>query len=346
VLGPSLRHRYRVCCGLLGALGVVSVGSPAWGYWTQTGTGSAHALTGTLNAPVTVSTPATTGAGSVHVTWTAATLSTGQTAQSYYVTRVRTSDSATFPACSTSAAAPVGTLSCDDLSVPDGAYRYRVTALYETWSATSALSSTVIVDTIAPTVTINQAPGQADPTNASPVNYTVVFSEAVTGFTTSDITFTGTAGATTATITGTGPTYTVAISGMTGNGTVRPTIAAASAQDATGNTNTASTSTDNTITYDTVAPTAPTTLAYVDGNSGPGDKITGNAEKNATVTITQTQGPHTGPTYTDIVNNQGAFTVPVDNVGIGTILLYSVTAKDAAGNTSPASLLGPVTDTK
>ena len=33
-----------------------------------------------------------------------------------------------------------------------------------------------------PTVTINQAAGQADPTNASPINFTVVFSEAVTGF--------------------------------------------------------------------------------------------------------------------------------------------------------------------
>ena len=34
-----------------------------------------------------------------------------------------------------------------------------------------------------PTVTINQAAGQADPTNASPINFTVVFSEPVTGFT-------------------------------------------------------------------------------------------------------------------------------------------------------------------
>ena len=37
-------------------------------------------------------------------------------------------------------------------------------------------------------MTINQAAGQADPTNASPINFTVVFSEAVTGFTGSDVT--------------------------------------------------------------------------------------------------------------------------------------------------------------
>ena len=47
-------------------------------------------------------------------------------------------------------------------------------------------------------MTINQAAGQADPTNASPINFTVVFSESVTDFATGDVTLTGTAGATTA----------------------------------------------------------------------------------------------------------------------------------------------------
>ena len=43
-------------------------------------------------------------------------------------------------------------------------------------------------------MTINQAAGQADPTNASPINFTVVFSEPVTGFTDGDVTLSGTAG--------------------------------------------------------------------------------------------------------------------------------------------------------
>ena len=46
-------------------------------------------------------------------------------------------------------------------------------------------------------MTINQAAGQADPTNASPILFTVVFSESVTGFTDRDVTFAGTAAATT-----------------------------------------------------------------------------------------------------------------------------------------------------
>ena len=109
----------------------------------------------------------------------------------------------------------------------------------------------------APTVTINQAGGQADPTSASPINFTVVFSEAVTGFATGDVTFTGsTAGGTlVGTVSGTGPTYNVAVSGMTTSGTVIATIAAGVAQDVDTNPNAASTSTDNTVTWDVTAPT-------------------------------------------------------------------------------------------
>jgi hypothetical protein len=133
---------------------------------------------------------------------------------------------------------------------------------------------------------------------------------------------------------------------MTVNGTVRPTIAAGSAGDAAGNPNTASTSTDNTVTYDTTAPASPTALAYVDGPAGSGDKVTGNAEANSVVTATQTQGPHVGTTYTASATVAGAFTITVDNVGAGTIVKYSVTAKDPAGNVSPAAVLGPVTDSR
>ena len=58
------------------------------------------------------------------------------------------------------------------------------------------------VDTTAPTVTINQASGQADPTTASPINFTATFSEPVTGFTGSDVSFTGSTAGTGGTPTG------------------------------------------------------------------------------------------------------------------------------------------------
>jgi hypothetical protein len=83
----------------------------------------------------------------------------------------------------------------------------------------------------------------------------VVFSESVTGFTSSDVTLGGTAGATGKTVTGSGTTYNLALSGMTQSGTVTATVPASGAQDAAGNGNTASTSTDNTVTFN--LPTAP-----------------------------------------------------------------------------------------
>jgi hypothetical protein len=118
------------------------------------------------------------------------------------------------------------------------------------------------VDACAPSVTINQAADQSDPTTSLPINFTVVFSEDVTGFTESDVTINGPAGAT-ATVTGSGKLYNVAVSGMTAFGTVFVDIKAGAAQDAAGNLSTASTSTDKTVSY-SKANTAPTADAGAD----------------------------------------------------------------------------------
>ncbi len=110
---------------------------------------------------------------------------------------------------------------------------------------------TVTVDHNQPTVTINQAAGQADPTavGGTPINFTATFNEVVTGFANNDITIGGsTAGTKTATVTLTGP-YNVAISGMTSSGIVTATVNAAAAQDIAGNASAGSTSTDNSVTY-------------------------------------------------------------------------------------------------
>ncbi len=117
-------------------------------------------------------------------------------------------------------------------------------------SANSATYS-ITYDTVSPSVTINQAASQGDPTNSSPINFTVVFSESVTGFTSGDVDFSAstTPGALTAVVTGSSTTYNVAVSDMTGDGTVIASITAGAANDAAANPSTASTSTDNTVTY-------------------------------------------------------------------------------------------------
>jgi hypothetical protein len=110
-----------------------------------------------------------------------------------------------------------------------------------------------------PTVTINQAGGQADPTNAAPVDFAVQFSEPVSGFTDSDVALsTSTVGGTlTASVTGSGADYTVSVSGMTGSGDVVASIPAGAADDVDGDpdASSASTSTDNAVSFDSQPPT-------------------------------------------------------------------------------------------
>jgi hypothetical protein len=110
-------------------------------------------------------------------------------------------------------------------------------------------------DGTGPTVTINQAGTQADPTSTSPIHFTAVFNEPVSGFGNTDLSFTGsTAGGTLSAVVtqiapNDGTTYDVAVSGMTSSGTVVASIGAGAASDAASNPNTASTSTDNTVTF-------------------------------------------------------------------------------------------------
>jgi CSLREA domain-containing protein len=118
------------------------------------------------------------------------------------------------------------------------------------------------VDTTPPSVTINTASGQDDPTSTSPIHFTAVFDEPVSGFTNSDVNLSGTAAGTlTAAVTKPDPndstTYDVAVSGMTSDGTVIASIPANVAEDFALHGNTASTSTDNTVDFNAnSAPTA------------------------------------------------------------------------------------------
>jgi hypothetical protein len=130
--------------------------------------------------------------------------------------------------------------------------------------ASSASPVVDFQDTVAPTVTVGLADGQAKYTSETPVSFTVTFSEAVTNF---DMQHTGgillTSTATGATVTdivqavGTN-TYTVTVDNMTHDGTILLSIDAGQYTDLVGNTNAASTpasSTGNQVTYDTTAPT-------------------------------------------------------------------------------------------
>src|SRR3712207_43106 len=123
--------------------------------------------------------------------------------------------------------------------------------------ASTSVDNLVTYDPVAPTVTINQASDQPAPTNTSPIRFTAVFSEVVSGSTGTDVSFAGSTapGALVAQVSGGPATYTVSVSGMTGPGTVVASIPAGVAVDIASNPNQGSTSVDNLVTYDPVAPT-------------------------------------------------------------------------------------------
>ena len=145
-------------------------------------------------------------------------------------------------------------------NVADGSHTFQVNAVDGAGNVDPTPASyTWTIDATQPSVAINQAAGQADPATGSPINFTVVFAESVTGFGDGDVTLGGTAGATTAVVSGGPTTYNVAVSGMTTDGTVVASIPAGSATDGASNFNTASTSTDDTVTF--IANQAPTAVA-------------------------------------------------------------------------------------
>jgi uncharacterized repeat protein (TIGR01451 family) len=178
---------------------------------------------------------------------------------------------ATLDSRDTGAGGTVSIIQTDDPSVGGG--------------ADPTCTPVVVLDTTAPSVTIDQAAGQADPTNASPINFTVVFDEPVTGFADGDVTLSGTAGATTAVVTEIAPndgtTYNVAVSGMTTSGTVVAAIPAGVATDAANNGNSASTSVDNSVTFSTTPLVSDMTIA----KSHTGDFTQGQAGAQYTIAV-------------------------------------------------------------
>ena len=102
-------------------------------------------------------------------------------------------------------------------------------------------------DVTGPTVTIDQAPPpQTDPTVLTPILFSVEFSEPVTGFGgVGDVVLSGTAGADSYMVSGTGSSYTVSVWGMSGDGTVIADVPAGRAVDTLGNPNQVATWTDH-----------------------------------------------------------------------------------------------------
>ena len=117
-------------------------------------------------------------------------------------------------------------------------------------AAGTSASLAVEIDTIAPSVTIEQSPSQADPATGAPLEFTAVFSEDVNGFDAADINVGGSAVPSDPIVGGGPSSFTISIGSIAGEGTVIASIGSSTVEDAAGNFNIASTSTDNLVVID------------------------------------------------------------------------------------------------
>ncbi len=130
--GGRRRRRFTTACGVW-LLSVAFAVAPAAAYLTGSG-GSAHApgTVGSLAAPTI--TAASAGAGTVALTWTPVSAPAGA-AVTYYVTRAGGTVGGN---CPSSAATATSSTSCTDSGLTKGSYSYTVTAIWQSWSTTSA----------------------------------------------------------------------------------------------------------------------------------------------------------------------------------------------------------------
>ncbi len=207
------------------------------------------------------------------------------------------------------------------------------------------------VDKAPPQVT-SIVTASANPTNAASVDFTVTFSEPVTGVAAGNFTFTevGVSGASVSGITGTGATRTVTVNTGTGNGTLRLNLGSTGPAilDAVGNSLTTLFSSGQVYTIDRLGPvvqsitrvgTNPTNAANLDFLVTFDEAATGVAAGNFSVAVT---GSVTGASITSVTGSGTTRTVTVARgTGEGDIELELSNATpaitDALGNALTAT---------
>ncbi|HTR75096.1 MAG TPA: hypothetical protein VMH33_07530 [Solirubrobacterales bacterium] len=235
--------------------------------------------------------------------------------------------------------------------------RHRVRSLRR---AIGALATAMVVILVfasqataaGPTVTINQAAGQSDPTSGSPIEFTATFSTAVTGFTGTDVDLSAsTAGGTlVATVSGGATVYTIKVTGMTTAGVVVASIPAGVAQGS-GGSNSASMSTDNSVTYE-LRPTVTINQAAGQFDPTSGSTIEFTATFSApvfgfTASDVSLSGSTAGDTLDPVVSGAGGsttYTVVISGMTTAGVVIASIPAGAAEGASGAQSLASTSTD--
>jgi len=296
-------------------------------------------------APAVVQKPA----GRLDLSWTASTTVTNLAGYDVY-----RSSGAAFTKLS---ASPLTGTTYSDTTTADGTtYTYKLTAVSSGSPLLTSLDSTTVTataDATAPgaptTVALANGGGAGNAYvnagNAGSLSISITLPAG--SLTTDSVKLTVSNGGNSVITTKAGPagSGTITVTGLNvaalGDGTL---TLSANSTDLAGNVGT---TTSVTVTKDTAAPAAPT-AAYTDNNNVNADQISGTAEANAAINVTK-NSPAPTATYSTTANGSGAYSVlvfaangkPPTPIPVS----YTITATDAAGNTSGATTLN-FSDTK
>ncbi len=141
----------------------------AFAYWSSAGEANASAGLATLSSPAILS--ATAGAETVELTWSAVA-APGAGTVAYYVTR---DGGAAGGGCPSSSSLSTAT-SCTDTGVSIGTHEYTVTAVWRTWTATSAVKSAAV--TFGPATHFQLEVASTTPTAAEADSVTIIAKDA------------------------------------------------------------------------------------------------------------------------------------------------------------------------
>lgn len=205
--------------------------------------------------------------------------------------------------------------------------------------------SSVLVDGVEPEVSDIIRVGSSNPTNATSVQYTVTFSEAVTGVDFTDFTLTSNGDATgDIAVTGSGSSYTVTASNITGEGSLGLNLKGSGTGivDAHGNAIAPGIFHGEEHIIDTTPPAPPAFNVVaaddvISASEVSGLTITGTTELDTTVSLT-IGGQIRAATVSGTNWSYSVRASDLTNMGVGAETL-KIVAKDAAGNASTVGTL-------
>ncbi|OWW20686.1 DUF4347 domain-containing protein [Noviherbaspirillum denitrificans] len=287
-------------------------------------------------------------------------LDTGGTVQASYVSGSGTTDLVFRYTVATGNAdtngVTVNSLSLNGGTIKDAAGNSAAVTMNAVGSTAS-----VLVDGAGPSVSsINRV--SASTTNGTSVDFTVTFSENVSGVDASDFTLTatGTASGSVASVTAVnGSTYTVKVDTLTGDGTVRLDFnnAGTGVTDIAGNAVSGGYTSGQTYTLDHIDPAVTSVMVPANGTYTSGQNLDFTVNFDENVTVDTTGGTprvalalDTGGTvYASYLSGSGTsaltfrYTVAAGNadsngITVGSLSLDGGTIKDAAGNNAATTL--------